>query len=179
MFQAALENVNKNARNTLGFSGLRGDMQGALVDNYLATGQQYLQPQINNLFNAANIGQSSAAGQANTALSTGQNISNTMTDIGNARAAGAIGAANAYTNQFNQLAQIGGTLGGAAIMCDRRMKVNVHHVGMVGQYNAYLFQYRGGDGSWCIGPMADEVAEVNPGAVITVNGMKLVDMRLL
>jgi hypothetical protein len=47
------------------------------------------------LFNAAGIGQASAAGQANQSMMAGQNIGNTLTDIGAARAGGVVGAANA------------------------------------------------------------------------------------
>ncbi len=95
LFTTALENVNRQSNNTFLGRGKVGDATGQLVNNAYLAGLPLLQNQTANLFNAANLGQSSAAGQANAALTSGAGISNTLEGAGNARAAGYIGQGNA------------------------------------------------------------------------------------
>lgn len=114
MFQAAIEKSNTGFKNTLGFQGKRGDLQNAITQNYMATGQSYVNNALNNLLQPIQMGQSSAAGQANSALTSGQQIGDAMTGIGNARAAGIVGAGNAQANTFNNMLNLG--LTGAALM---------------------------------------------------------------
>ena len=74
----------------------------------------FLQNQQNQLFNAVNMGQSSAAGQANTALTTGNMISDLMTQQGNAQAAGRLLALKAARQAgINNLLSLGGQAGAA------------------------------------------------------------------
>lgn len=100
IFQASLKNMNEQVLNNAAVRGRlnAGDTRQRFADNFQAAALPLLSYQTNNLFNAAQLGQSSAAGQANSSLTTGSNIGNTLTDIGNARAAGLVGAANARGN---------------------------------------------------------------------------------
>lgn len=105
IFQASLRNMNEQV---LGNAAVRGrlnagDTRQRFADNFQAAALPLLNYQTNNLFNAANLGQSSAAGQANTALTTGSQIGNTLTDIGNARAAGLIGRVNAQQQPIRDI----------------------------------------------------------------------------
>lgn len=113
MFQAAINQFGTKAKNTLGFSGLKGDLANAITQNYMASGNQYIDAQLNRLLNPIQIGQSAAAGQANTALAAGQSVGDTMIGIGNAQAAGTVGAANANTQAFNSLLSSGAQAYGA------------------------------------------------------------------
>lgn len=113
LFRAAIARSETPLKNTFGYSGLRGDLSKALTENYMAQGENFINNQYNRLLSPVQIGQASAAGQANATLSTGQQIGNTITDIGNARAAGIIGTGNAYTNGINSLLSAGASLGGA------------------------------------------------------------------
>lgn len=115
MFQAAVNNTSSQLKNIAAASGKAnsGGLVNQLFQNYLGQGQSFIQPQINNLFNRVNLGQASAAGQANTALTSGANMSSLMGQIGDARAAGIVGAQNARTGALNSILNLGGTLGGA------------------------------------------------------------------
>lgn len=109
LFERALESVNnatlsnQAARGKLG-SG--GTLQ-ALTDNYMATAMPFINSQQNALFNAVNMGQSSAAGQANTALNSANSISNLFGQKGDARAAGIVGAQGAEQAAFNNMLNLG------------------------------------------------------------------------
>lgn len=118
LFQMGLDNANRATMNIQAARGKlgSGDTLLSLNNNALLSAMPLLDRQQNNLFNAVNMGQSAAAGQANTALTTGANIGNTITDIGNARAAGIIGAGNAQANALNGLLGAGASLGGAYLL---------------------------------------------------------------
>lgn len=105
IFQASLKNMNNQVLNNAAVRGRlnSGDTRQRFADNFQAAALPLLSYQTNNIFNAAQLGQSSAAGQANSSLTTGANIGNTLTDIGNARAAGLVGAANAKGNMLKDI----------------------------------------------------------------------------
>lgn len=76
---------------------------------------------------------------------------------------------------LNSLFGLGGQLGSAAILAsDRRLKKNIRFIGKLPNgLNAYRFSYLwGGDH---VGVMADEVKQIKPEAVITVDGIDFVD----
>lgn len=104
IFQASLKNLNDITLNNAAVRGrlAAGDTKQSFVNNWTAAALPILQNQQNALFNAVNLGQSSAAGQGNTALTTGQLVGNTLTDIGAARAGGIMGAANARSAAIGQ-----------------------------------------------------------------------------
>lgn len=60
--------------------------------------------QFNRLSTLAGMGQTSAGQLGNTGSSYGANAGNTMTDIGNAQAAGTVGGANAWNSALGQIA---------------------------------------------------------------------------
>lgn len=89
------------------------------------------------------------------------------------------------SNYQNQLASnnsmlgglfgMAGTLGGAAIMSDRRLKTDIRKVGALDNgLPIYVYRYKSG-GPTQIGVMAQDVLTVNPGAVETVGGYMAVD----
>ena len=62
-----------------------------------------------------------------------------------------------------------GTLGGAAILSDRRLKRNIHYVGKSNGHNIYEFEYiQDNKRQKHIGVMADEVIKIKPEAVVTM-----------
>lgn len=76
------------------------------------------------------------------------------------------------------LFQLGGTLGSAAIMSDRRTKMDIAKVGKTNDgQNVYKWRYKhdGKTGPIHIGLMAQEVEKRKPGAVETHGGIKFVD----
>lgn len=115
LFDLALDKTNKASLASNAARGLlnSGSTLAELNDNALLTAFPMLQNQTNNLFNALNIGQSSAAGQANTALTTGNAIADLTVQKGNALASGTVGAANARQQGVNNLLNLGGQLGAA------------------------------------------------------------------
>lgn len=105
IFQASLKNMNDQVLNNAAVRGRlnAGDTRQRFADNFQAAALPLLSYQSNNLFNAANMGQASAAGQANNSLTTSANIGNTLTGIGNAQAAGLVGAANAKAGMIKDI----------------------------------------------------------------------------
>ncbi len=163
LFQIAMDKLDRTSNNTFLGRGKLGDATDQLMKNAFLAGQPLLQQQTGNLFNAVNLGQSSAAGQANTSLAGANNVSDLITGIGNSNAAGGIGAANAQAQGSQNIAL---TAGLAAMLSDRRLKRNIKYSGNHGPYKTYLYQYLDSD-QWYRGVMADEVKVINPGAVIT------------
>ena len=82
---------------------------------------------------------------------------------------------NAYNQQqqnknsmMGGLMGMGGTLGAAKILSDRRLKTNIKRIGqMANGLFIYLYNYIWG-GDTQIGVMADEVKRIMPHAVITL-----------
>jgi hypothetical protein len=177
LFTMALDNLNRSSNNTFLGRGKLGDATNQLTKNVFLAGQPLLQQQTGNLFNAVNLGQSSAAGQANTALDTGNSVSDLITGIGDAQAAGGVGAANAQTAGANNVAQTAALA--ALFFSDRRLKRNIKPVGTERGYHVYHYQYLWSD-QWYRGVMADEVKMINPRAVIPhTSGYDLVNYGAL
>lgn len=170
MFQAAMEKSNTGLRNTLGYGGKRGDLANAITQNYMATGNQYVQQAMNNLWNPIALGQTSAAGQAIGAQNAGNQGANLLTGAGNAGAAGMVGAANAQQAGMGNLAQIGAGLLGA-FMCDARRKRDL--IPMFKDRDGlqvYAFRYTDSD-DWYNGKMAQDIAKVDPNHVFDRDGV--------
>jgi len=182
---------NQAARGKLGSGGTAEELQKSfmnlgtgLIDrefNNLTQGANMRQAGINNLFNAVNMGQNSAAMTGNAGLQTGNQIANLLSGIGNAQAAGGIGAANARQQGLNNLFQLGGQAFGSMALSDMRMKANIKRIGEVmGKflYPSYEFTYVGSPYK-VIGVMAQDVEKVNPDAVANFYGIKYVDYGML
>lgn len=164
LFTAALDSINTATMNNRAARGKLGSggTLNALQNNYLATALPFIQDQRNALFNSVNLGQSSAAGQANTALSTGNNISDLNTQRGNALASGIAGSSAATTQGANNLMNLG--LSAAAIFCDERLKEDIKEVGRDEFGGIYEFRYIGDDKLFK-GRLAQELSISRPDAV--------------
>lgn len=170
MFQAALNRNERGLQNTLGFSGKRGDLSNAITQNYMSTGNQLVQQQLDNIFRGVNLGQASAAGQALGAQNAGAQGANLLTGAGNAGAAGMIGAANAQQAGMGNITTIGAGLLGA-FMCDARKKRDL--IPMFKDRDGlqvYAFRYKDHD-DWYNGKMAQDIAKIDPGHVFDRDGV--------
>lgn len=103
IFQAAMQRNETGMKNRYGPMGLRGDMQNAITQNYMASGDNYITSAMNRLLTPIQMAQNSAAGGASNIMNAGANIGNTMEGIGNANAAGIMGAGNAMGNFYNNI----------------------------------------------------------------------------
>lgn len=114
VYERALANANDQTLNMAAARGRlgTGDTLTALSNNVLNTAQPLIDRQTNSLFNAVNMGQNSAAGQASTTLSSGANIGNLITGRGNALASGEIGASNARRGFYGSLVNLGAMAAG-------------------------------------------------------------------
>lgn len=113
LFQIGMDKLDRASNNSFLGRGQVGSANNQIVQNAYLAGQPLLQQQTNNLLNAANLGQSSAAGQANTAVSTGAGVANTMEGAGNSQAAGIIGAGNAQAAGYQGIGNAFGSAAGA------------------------------------------------------------------
>lgn len=95
-----------------------------------------------------------------------------------AQAAQAQAEAQSQQALTGSLLNLGGTLGAAAIMSDRRLKERIEPVGrLVNGIRTYVYSYLG-QARRHVGVMAEEVAAVAPEAVITLpSGYQAVDYR--
>lgn len=106
------QGILQNASATGGLRG--GNVQGALAQFRPAMLNQQIQQQIKNFAGLASLGQNAAAGTGNAGISTGENISNLLSDTGQARAYGALGGGLALGNAVAGLGtQLGNLLGGS------------------------------------------------------------------
>ena len=132
------------------------------------------------LFGLVGTGQASAAQQAANIQGSTSNIGDLLTQSANARAAGLVGAANAQSQMYQGLLGAGTTLGAASIYAsDRRIKTDITQIGMLDNgLPIYKFRYKGGD-SLHVGVMAQDVEQVNPDAVVEIDGIKHVNYGAL
>jgi len=141
-------------------------------------GQDFLSRQRGDLLNALGIGQASAAQQAAGGLQSGQRASDLLTQIGNAQAAGGIGAAQSFGQGAQNTTGLLSTIG-SFFSSDKRLKKNITKHGTWRGYNTYKYQYKNAT-DWYIGVMSDEVKTVNPGAVTQdANGFDVVNYGAL
>lgn len=147
---------NQAARGNLFSGGAAKEM----VDYNQGMASQQFGNEWNRLAGLAGVGQAGTQATGNALQNVGNNIGNSITGMGDARASGYLGQYQAGQNSLNNILGIAGT---AAMFCDRRLKKNVEFTGMRGPYKWYRFTYA--DGSPGEGPMADEVREINPEAV--------------
>lgn len=133
----------------------------------------------NRLASLAGIGTNTTNQLGQTLQNTGNNISQGLMGMGDARASGYVNQANAQQSGWNNLFNLGGQLGSAAIFaCDRRLKTDIEHVGDYRGHKWYRFKYLWGDKGE--GPMADEVMQTRPDAVLEgPNGLLFVNIGAL
>jgi hypothetical protein len=172
---------NMAARGKVGSGGTAEALQNSL----LLLGSDLLNQNINQRQNLVTMGQNAAAGQASSTMQTaglansamanaGNNISELITQGGNAQAAGIVGAANARTDALNNLINTGLS---AWALSDARAKENIRHVGYLNNgLPLYMFNYRG-DNKSHINVMAQDVELIEPAAVAEMDGFKFVNME--
>ena len=140
-------------------------MQPINVINALRSGTQVSGPQMSNVPQQANVAGPDLLGAAQGNYNAAMGQYNAKLQSNNAMTGG--------------LMQLGGTLGAAAMMSDRRLKTNIKRIGThilgIGKYS---WDYVWGEHSE--GVMADEVMKVMPMAVhYHPSGYKMVDYAML
>jgi hypothetical protein len=117
LFQMGLDNANRVTQQSAASRGRlsAGDTLEQLTNNALLTAQPLINQQSQNIRGLLNVGTGIAGSQANIETGLGANVGGLLTDIGAAQAAGQVGSANARTAGNQQLLNLAGTLGGAAI----------------------------------------------------------------
>lgn len=141
---------------------------------------QYNQPlnEVNALRSASQVSQPQFQPAANTAV----NPTN-VAGIYNQAYQNQLGASNASQAQSNQMMSglfgLGGALGSAAIMSDRRAKTNIVRIGET-KHGIPVYRYKYiGEKDFRFGVMADEVQHI-PGAVLTgADGYKRVNYGVI
>lgn len=132
------------------------------------------------LFNLTGLGQASAAQQATNVQTAAANIGELYAQQANARAAGLMAQANLQAQAGQGLMSMFGNIGGAAAgnpqimaaLSDRRMKEDIKQVGILDNgLPVYTFRYKG-DQTVQMGVMAQDVEQVNPDAVVEIDGIK-------
>ena len=217
ILDAAMDRITRETKTFNAASGRSGGgVVNQLFENYLSQGDRFLNSQLNRIgavdtlrgnefqrrMAPVRVGLGAATGQSQAAIGTGENVANTIADIGAARAGGTVGAANARSAGINNLLGMGGgallgsgVLGGAGLagggaaggllgalaFSDERMKDVSEFVGYdENGLKVYKWQYKGDDVTH-YGPMAQDVADVMPEAVYMhkPSGNLLLDMRQL
>jgi hypothetical protein len=103
----ALQQQGENAilQNAAATGGLRGgNTQGALAQFRPQLLNQLIQQQYQNLGGLSSIGQNAAAGVGNAGMTTGNNISNLITQAGAAQAGGILGEAKGNAGMLSSIA---------------------------------------------------------------------------
>lgn len=162
--------ASQAARGRLGSGGTLG----ALQDRLLLMGNDLVNQNIGQRFNLAAMGQNAAAQQGTMTQNSGNSISDLITGIGNAQAAGGIGAANALGQGAGNMASAASAIAGI-FLSDRRMKCNLVRVGeLKNGIPLYEYEYVGTPQK-VVGVMAQDVEPIFPSAVCDVFGVKFVD----
>lgn len=180
LFQMGLDNLNQQTQSSAAARGRlsSGDTLQQLTNNSLLAAQPLIDRQRQDIGNLLNLGTGIAQSQANTALGTGSNVSNLLTDIGAVQAGGIAGASNARSQGANNLLQLGGTIFGAS---DPKLKQNIEKVGVKNDYDIFTWDWNEKAGEVfglfgsSKGVMVPDVLEKNPEAVEYINGFGVVN----
>jgi hypothetical protein len=164
--------ANQAAKGKVGSGGTAA----ALQDRLLQIGTDLVNNGINNRQNLVSMGENAAAGSGSAIQSTGNNVSNLLTQQGNAQAAGLVGAANAKTAATQNLVNTGML---AYALCDITLKENIKRVGYLKNgLPVYEFNYKGSKKRE-VNVIAQDVEKVMPEAVMNIHGIKLVNMEMV
>lgn len=176
-FSALADDAQNRLMNVQAASGRlgTGDTPAALQNQLLLLGNDLLQQSIGNRFNVATMGQNAAAQTGTMTQQAGNNISDLITGQGNALAGGMVGAANARSQGVNNLMNLGMNAAGMIMLSDRRLKTDVEVLGKL-DCGIPVCRWRyPWSNQYVIGPMAQDVQKVVPGAVLDVFGVLYVD----
>lgn len=206
IFRSAIDNSTRATSASAAAQGKSnsGGLVNQLFQNYLSQGNDFINSQYNRLAPIVSLGNNNTMTQAGNTIDLGNNIANIFGNQGNIRSSGIMGMQNIK----NQAVQSGtnaimgglqgagfgggggsngaggalgqGILSGLMMLCDERTKENIEHIGETDDgIPLYKFNYVG-DNQVVIGPMAQEVEELKPWAVLTDrSGIKMVDTRAL
>lgn len=151
------------------FSGKTGK---ALTEYSQGVASQEYGNAYNRLASLAGIGQSATSQQVNANQNQGTQLADLTTQVGNARASGYVGAANAGAQGTQNLMQLGTMM---AVASDRRVKEDIAEIGKTaGGFPVYTYRYKG-QPAFHMGVMAQDIENDIPGAVIEIDGIKHVD----
>lgn len=186
IFNLALENANRQTNSRAASQGRlsAGDTLSQLSNNVMLSALPLLDRQRQDVGNLLNIGTGIAQSQANTAINQGTNVSNLLTDIGAAQAAGTIGAQNADTQGAGQALQLAGNL--FAAFSDSRLKSSKQKTGVnENGYDIWQWQWNeeakekfGLEGE-SHGVMFNDVLKNNPEAVSYQDGYGKVNYGMI
>ena len=103
-FDAAVQQTLRDTQRQYAGTGksMSGQFREDLFRRNYGLRDAFLNSRFNRLLQATNVGQSSAAGQANITQNTAGNVGNILMSQGNAAAAGRIGRVNAINNGLDQ-----------------------------------------------------------------------------
>ena len=132
----------------------------------------------NRLAGMAGTGQTQSSDLGQMGSRYGQQAGQGLQGIGNVMGAGIMGGANARQRNLQNLWNIGGQLGSAYLMSDRRLKTDIKKLGTHKGYNTYSYRYKNNHQEY-IGVMADEVQKINPSAVKEIEGYLAVNYGAL
>ena len=104
LVQTGEEAILQNASATGGLRG--GNVQNALARYRPEVLAQLIESQYGKLGDITQLGQASAAGQASAGQTTGANIGNLLTQIGQAQAGSALAQGQAYSDVANSVGQV-------------------------------------------------------------------------
>lgn len=161
---------------------------GATMKSLLNYGQNFASNEYNNAYNRnfgrlsslAGLGAQANQGMAAAGQNYGNQVSNNMTNFGNASAAANIATGN------RQAGLVGQAISGAAYFSDARLKTNVESVSpadlteMKQHLKAYAFNYKNdehGKGDW-VGVLAQDLEKSRLGRTLVVEnerGEKMID----
>lgn len=170
----AMQASNQNLQNLLQGANLMGTSNALQDNNYsqmmslLQSPNAYNQSNLNNYANLINSG----AGAGGTSTSQTPTSSNPIASgLGGALAGAQLAGLTGGLVSSGMGAGIGGAL---ALLSDRRFKTDIERVGTLDNgLSVYRYRYKSG-GPLHIGVMADEAKAMNPGAVITADGVDYV-----
>lgn len=162
MFAAAIKNTGDQLKGRASATGKfnSGGLVNQLFQNYLGTGENYINSQFGRLGQAVNLGQNSAAMQGNNLQTSASNIANLLGQGGNALASGQIGAANASAQGTSNLIGLAGLA--ASFFSDERLKDDMEPIGKdENGMTLYKFRYKINNPLF-VGYSAQEVAQKDP-----------------
>lgn len=185
IFQLGLENLNQQTNQMAAAKGRlsAGDTLAQLQSNAMLAAQPLLDRQRQDIGNLLNLGTGIAQSQANTAIGTGSNVANLLTDIGAARAGGIIGQANAQQQGISNILQLGAMA--LPFFSDSRLKSNAEKIDHKNGFDIWSWEWnevakeKFGLQGKATGVMVSDVLEKKPDAVSIEDGFAKVDYKAI
>lgn len=184
LFQLSLDNANTQTNQSAASRGRlsAGDTLQQLTNNVLTSASPLISQQKQSIGDLLNFGSGIAQSQANTAIGTGSNIANLITDQGAVQAGGLIGAANARAQGSQNILNTGFNTAALALS-DARLKANITLIGFLKGFKLYEWHWNAlaeslGLKGKSYGVIAQEVIKTRPDAVVD-DGYLRVNYELL